>query len=52
MESEKSCEKYRYLVKIDTPDTYEVDCFIENSRPIEKPPQSYMFVEEVRNERV
>ena len=47
MESEKLCEKCRCLVKIDTPDTYEVDCFVENSRPIESPPQSYMYVEEL-----
>ena len=49
MESEKLCEKCRYLVKINTPDTYEVDCFVENSRPIENPPQSYMYVEELWN---
>ena len=47
MESEKSCGKCRYLVKIDTPDTYEVDCFVENSRPIEKLLKSWGYVEEL-----
>ena len=47
MESEKLCEKCRYLVKIDTPDTYGVDCFVENSRPIERPLQSWCYVEEL-----
>lgn len=43
--SEKSCEKCKYLVKIDTPDTYEVDCFVFNGRHIERPPQSWQYVE-------
>ena len=47
MESKKSCEKCRYLVKIDTPDTYEVDCFVENGRPIDRPPKSWCYVEEI-----
>lgn len=45
--SEKACEKCKYLVVINTPDMYEVDCFVENGREISRPPQSYMFVEEV-----
>ena len=44
---EKACEKCKYLVVINTPDMYEVDCFVENGREISRPPQSYMFVEEV-----
>lgn len=44
--SEKSCGKCKYLVKIDTPDMYEVDCFVENGREITRPPQSWCYVEE------
>lgn len=44
--SEKSCEKCKYLVKIDTPDMYEVDCFVANGRNITSPPQSWCYVEE------
>lgn len=45
--SEKSCGKCKYLVKIDTPDMYEVDCFVENGREITRPPQSWCYVEEL-----
>lgn len=45
--SEKACGNCKWLVKIDTPDMYEVDCFVENGRPITRPPQSYMFVKEL-----
>lgn len=44
--SEKACGKCKYLVKIDTPDTYEVDCFVANGREITRPPQSWMYIEE------
>lgn len=47
---EKACEKCKYLVVINTPDMYEVDCFVENGREISRPPQSYMFVEEVEEQ--
>ncbi len=43
--SEKSCGKCKYLVKIDTPDMHEVDCFVKNGREITCPPQSWMYVE-------
>ena len=46
--SEKSCGKCKYFVKIDTPDTYEVDCFVEDGRPIKRPPQSWCYVEELK----
>lgn len=45
--SEKACEKCKYLVKIDTPNMYKVDCFVANGRPIISPPQSWCYVEEV-----
>ena len=44
---EKACENCKYRVVINTPDRYEVDCFVENGREITRPPQSYMFVEEI-----
>lgn len=44
--SEKACGKCKYLVKINTPDTYEVDCFVANGREITRPPQSWMYIEE------
>lgn len=44
---EKACENCKYRVVINTPDMYEVDCFVANGREITRPPQSYMFVEEI-----
>ncbi len=44
---EKACENCKYRVVINTPDMYEVDCFVANGREISRPPQSYMFVEEI-----
>lgn len=44
---EKACGTCKYLVVINTPDMYEVDCFVENGREITRPPQSYMYVEEI-----
>jgi predicted transcriptional regulator len=44
---EKACDKCKYRVVINTPDMYEVDCFVANGREISRPPQSYMFVEEI-----
>lgn len=44
---EKACENCKYRIVINTPDMYEVDCFVANGREITRPPQSYMFVEEV-----
>ena len=40
-------DECKYLVVINTPDMYEVDCFVANGREISLPPQSYMFVKEV-----
>ena len=45
--SEKACGNCKWLVKINTPDVYECECYVEDGRSITRPPQSYMFVEEV-----
>ena len=45
---EKACENCKYRVVINTPDVYEVDCFVENGREITRPPQSWMYIEEVQ----
>ena len=47
---EKACENCKYLVVINTPDMYEVDCFVKNGRRITRPPSSWQYVEELRNE--
>lgn len=44
---EKACENCKYRVVINTPDMYEVDCFVANGREITRPPQSWMFIEEI-----
>lgn len=49
--NEKACGNCKWLVKINTPDVYECECYVEDGRPITRSPQSYMFVEEVRNEQ-
>lgn len=46
--SEKECGNCKWLVKRNTPDVYECECYVENGRKITRPPQSYMFVEEVK----
>lgn len=43
----KACGTCKYHVVINTPDMYEVDCFVANGREITRPPQSWMFVEEI-----
>ena len=45
--SEKACGNCKWLVKINTPDIYECECYVEDGRPITRPPQSYMFVREL-----
>lgn len=45
--SEKACGNCKWLVKINTPDVYECECYVEDGRPITRPPRSWMFVEEV-----
>ena len=45
---EKACGNCKWLVKINTPDVYECECYVEDGRPITRPPQSYMYVEELK----
>ena len=41
------CGGCKYRVVINTPETYEIDCFAVNGREITRPPQPYVFVEEI-----
>lgn len=45
--SEKACGNCKWLVKINTPDVYECECYVEDGRPLTRPPQSYMYVKEL-----
>lgn len=45
--SEKACGNCKWLVKRNTPDVYECECYVEDGRPITRAPQSYMYVEEL-----
>lgn len=45
--SEKACGNCKWLVKINTPDAYECECYVEDGRPITRPPQSWQYVEEL-----
>lgn len=47
---EKACEKCKWLEIRNTPDVYECECYVENGRKITRPPSSWMYVEELRNE--
>ena len=46
--SEKACGNCKWLVKINTPDVYECECYVEDGRPITRPPQSWCYVEELQ----
>lgn len=45
--SEKACGDCKWLVKRNTPNVYECECYVEDGRPITRAPQSYMYVEEL-----
>ena len=45
--SEKACGNCKWLVKINTPDVYECECYVEDGRPITHPPQSWCYVEDL-----
>lgn len=49
--SEKACGNCKWLVKINTPDVYECECYVEDGRPIKRPPQSWCYVEELQEEQ-
>ena len=45
--NEKACGNCKWLVKINTPDVYECECYVEDGRPITRAPQSWQYVEEL-----
>lgn len=45
--SEKACGNCKWLVKRNTPDVYECECYVEDGRPITRAPQSWCYVEEL-----
>lgn len=45
--SEKACGNCKWLVKINTPDVYECECYVEDGRSITRPPQSWQYVEKI-----
>ena len=45
--SEKACGNCKWLVKVNTPDVYECECYVEDGRPITRAPQSWQYVEEL-----
>ena len=45
--SEKACGNCKWLVKVNTPDVYECECYVEDGRPITRAPQGWCYVEEL-----
>ena len=45
--SERACGNCKWLVKINTPDVYECECYVEDGRPITRSPRSWRYVEEL-----
>lgn len=45
--SEKACANCKWLVKVNTPDRYECECYVEDGKPITRAPQSWQYVEEL-----
>lgn len=45
--SEKACGDCKWLVKRNTPNVYECECYVEDGRPITHAPQSWQYVEEL-----
>lgn len=43
---EKACANCKWLVKVNTPERYECECYVEDGKPITYAPKSYMYVEE------
>lgn len=42
--SEKACGDCKWLVKRNTPNVYECECYVEDGRPITRAPQSWQYV--------
>lgn len=45
--SEKACGNCKWLIKINTPDVYECECYVEDGRQITSPPRSWVYVKEI-----
>ena len=45
--SEKACANCKWLVKVNTPDKYECECYVEDGRSITCAPQSWQYVQEL-----
>ena len=45
--SEKACGNCKWLVKVNTPDRYACECYVEDGKPITRAPQSWQYVEEL-----
>lgn len=45
--SEKACGNCKWFVKINTPDVYECECYVEDGRQIISSPRSWQYVEEI-----
>lgn len=45
--SEKACGNCKWLVKRNTPDVYECECYVEDGRPITRAPSNWCYVEEL-----
>lgn len=44
---EKACGNCKWLVKVNTPDRYECECYVEDGKPITRAPQGWQYVEEL-----
>lgn len=44
---EKACGNCKWLIKINTPDVYECECYVEDGRPITRAPSNWCYVEEL-----
>lgn len=44
---EKACANCKWLVKVDTPDRYECECYVEDGKPITRAPSNWQYVEEL-----
>ena len=45
--SEKACGNCKWLIKINTPDVYECECYVEDGRQITSSPRSWQYVEKI-----
>lgn len=45
--SEKACGNCKWLVKVNTPDRYECECYVEDGKPITRAPKGWQYVEEI-----